>query len=327
MSTLLHVTNGDETYDRLKGHVEGSILPWREALVEGPPPHGEGDVQARASFLSAEYFVDHTQVERDLLEQARTLNDLGNYDEVVLWFDHDLFCFPNLLYLLNRVQGVQRCTLVDLPIEGLSSDTPATVRERFDTRRVVSPDLHTRAKEIWSAYSLPCPTELLVFLDDPEWGFRVHSHLLRFPAVKDGLSYLQRLLLLGIEEGHTDFSSLFRFYRASDGRCYGFGDLQIWRELTVLLMERLIDAPLATLHTDGLWRIPLTLTEYGRAVRRSSVKHHPRTTRWRGGVLLTTTRTWYWDEARRELVLLADPPDIVETWSRACHGTKRSSPN
>jgi hypothetical protein len=54
---MLHVTNGDSAVERLRAAgVDGDMLPWRDALHEGPVPAGLDPAQLRAErarFIAA----------------------------------------------------------------------------------------------------------------------------------------------------------------------------------------------------------------------------------------------------------------------------------
>src|SRR6266850_6811366 len=102
---MLHIHNGDSTAETAKkSNIPGEHLAWREAMVCGPTPTGlsaEEFLQLRAKHLSGAYGVSLEQCERDLRAQAEGLARFLGHEEVVLWFEHDLFCQVHLIYLLN----------------------------------------------------------------------------------------------------------------------------------------------------------------------------------------------------------------------------------
>ncbi|MFN2514194.1 MAG: RNA polymerase subunit sigma, partial [Pyrinomonadaceae bacterium] len=55
----------------------------------------------RARHLAVSYGVDQREAENGLLVQEERLAGFPAHDEVILWFEHDLFCQTNLIYLLN----------------------------------------------------------------------------------------------------------------------------------------------------------------------------------------------------------------------------------
>src|SRR6185295_3295255 len=101
---MLHIHNGDASAETAKNaRIPGEHLPWREALVCGPAP---ADLSAdqfrkvRAQHLAEGYSVKVAECERELGRQEEALERFGDHEEVVLWFEHDLFCQVHLVYLL-----------------------------------------------------------------------------------------------------------------------------------------------------------------------------------------------------------------------------------
>src|SRR5437588_8017450 len=93
---MLHVHNGESTAGTAKkADLPGEHLAWREALVCGPTPSGLSDDdfwQMRASHLSDAYGLRFEDCAKDLREPQAALGQFFDHDEVVLWFEHDLFC-------------------------------------------------------------------------------------------------------------------------------------------------------------------------------------------------------------------------------------------
>src|SRR5262245_52260120 len=100
---MLHITNGDSV--ALESAIEGQVLPWRDILHEGPAPAGltlDQMSEVRARYLAE---ADHAQ-ESEALAQLRhrdtTLLRASEHEEVVLWFEHDLFDQLQLIQLLDQ---------------------------------------------------------------------------------------------------------------------------------------------------------------------------------------------------------------------------------
>ena len=102
---MLHILNGGSTEETLRlTDVDGEFFSFRDALIDGPTPANVDAAtwrHVRAEHLSSGYGADFEECEKSLLEQEQTLNSSSAHDEVVLWFEHDLFCQLNLLYLLD----------------------------------------------------------------------------------------------------------------------------------------------------------------------------------------------------------------------------------
>jgi hypothetical protein len=102
---MLHIHNGDCSADTARqSSLAGEHFAWRESLITGPTPSGLSDNEwrrIRSKHLSEAYGVDVKECERGLSSQEETLASFAQHEEVVLWFELDLFCQVHLIYLLN----------------------------------------------------------------------------------------------------------------------------------------------------------------------------------------------------------------------------------
>ena len=105
---MLHIYNGDSAAGTARNsNFPGEHLAWREALVCGPTPSGLSEREfrgVRAKYLAEAYGANIEESEKQLREQAEALR-FSDHEEVVLWFEHDLFCQVHLIYLLNWFGG------------------------------------------------------------------------------------------------------------------------------------------------------------------------------------------------------------------------------
>src|SRR5258706_7689280 len=102
---MLHIHNGDSVLmTARRANLPGEQIAFRDTLVMGPIAEDDW-VESRARFLSEAYGEKLLRARNVLLEQERLLDAAATHDEVVLWFEHDLFCLVNFLYLLKRLAG------------------------------------------------------------------------------------------------------------------------------------------------------------------------------------------------------------------------------
>ena len=109
--SLLHVTNGESAGNTLRQTaLGGAVLPWQDALHEGPVPAlpRQELLRARAGFLAdcgwggrPALLSSLERRDRQLLEALR--DDL----RVVLWFEHDLYDQLQLLDVLALAHTVE----------------------------------------------------------------------------------------------------------------------------------------------------------------------------------------------------------------------------
>ena len=83
-------------------------MVWCDPLNEGPVPGGISEdelVRVRAGFLAPLTPHDVDDVAADLHGWHIAVDDSNAYDELVLWFEHDLFDQLNLIQLLTHLAG------------------------------------------------------------------------------------------------------------------------------------------------------------------------------------------------------------------------------
>ena len=326
---MLHVHNGDCSADILRrSGLPGEHLVWREALTAGPTP---ADASAdewhalRARHLAGAYGGDFGECRRALAAQEESLRGFRAHEEVVLWFEHDLFCQTLLVYLLDwfarREPGETRLSLVcvgEFPgvedFRGLGQLSPEQMASLFgDRREVGAPELQLGAAA-WRAYSSPDPraVEALLAGDTsalPYLRAALLRHLARFPSTRNGLGRVENLALDLIRGGHSEFPSLFQTFGRAEA-AYGLGDAQFWNDLRRLAEA---DRPLLVRGGRSGDEAPeefagstFELTAFGEAVRagRDDFVRANGIDTWLGGVHLSNDRElWRWNESAQQLVL------------------------
>src|SRR5437588_10322268 len=91
--STLHITNGSSAGDTLQTFVDGQVVLTHDVLHEGPAPRVGGDAwhATRARFLADTYDPHVDEIRADLARVDRTIADAVEHDDIVLWFEHDLF--------------------------------------------------------------------------------------------------------------------------------------------------------------------------------------------------------------------------------------------
>jgi hypothetical protein len=303
---VIHIHNGDITATvAQRSGIPGRHVSFRESLIAGPVPR-DVDVESRARFLSSGYGENLLRVRNDLLEQERTLDAAMKQDEIVLWFEHDLFCLVHLLKMLNRFGSHPRLTLVWCP-RPLADQEELPIL--FESRSAVAPAMLTLAREAWGAYTSPDPLSLNRIVKDAAGDFPflrdgMTLHASRFPSTRNGLGAVESRLLDTIAAGAADFATIFKHFDPEPPR-FGFGDAEILRVLrglasrSVPLLTVAGDEP-GTLPPKALFALtPVAETVLGGAVDFIAMDDPDE---WLGGVHLTRENVWRWDLQRREIV-------------------------
>jgi len=239
---VLHVLNGDETrrvFER--AGLAGDVLVWRDILVEGPVTADADAVpalDARAAFLAERLAIDRETYTRSAHEQAAGLDRARGHDEVVLWFEQDLFCAVNLWRVLDwfaRRPPAPRLSLVypsTDDVKGLGVLESERLAALFGERMPVTEETLALGRQAWAAYASADPLDAapLVDRDDAALPFvrgAFRCHLGRFPSVTNGLNELESATLAALRREPRDFGALFRDVTAHPRvRRHGMGDVQ-----------------------------------------------------------------------------------------------------
>jgi len=269
-------------------------------------------VEERALFLSEHYGEKLLRIRNELLEQELNLDKTREEEEIVLWFEHDLFCLVHLLYLFSRLSKARRITLIWSP-QPLGTQSEEDLFNLFQSRAAVVPAMSTAAALAWRAFTSDDTTSLNRFLgadvaDFPflRDGFLLHAS--RFPSTRNGLGEVERRAVEAIDAGATDFISLFTRFDSKPPR-FGFGDGEFLRHLKHLSSAAV---PVITIIGEEKANPPkalFTITPAGRNVIDGTVDfidinlgNGSQAGFWLGGAHLTRERMWRWDAALRQIV-------------------------
>jgi len=325
---MLHILNGKSTEDTLRqSSIPGEFFSFRDALISGPVPTGATESvwrSTRAAYLSQTYNGSLETIEQDLLRQSETLASFRDHDEVALWFEHDLFCHLNLIYLLSWFSQVKlestRLSLINIGafpgkpnFRGLGELNPEELAGLFTSRESVATDQIELASRAWAAFCSADPTaiEELLATDTSALPFLSRgfsAHLRRFPSTKNGLGRIENKSLELISQGHESFSELFLEFLKAEA-IYGLGDAQVWFSLVGLATakEPLVSSENGSDHSVLTNSFPcetkFKLTDRGRSVLNGEVDFLTinEIDEWLGGVHLQGHQVWRWDDQEKKL--------------------------
>ena len=121
-SSILHITNGDSTTDRInKLNFKGDIITWREMLCEGKTSVDVGSEnfwKTRFEFLKSSYKVSKQKFIDYTVKEYRNLCNQKEQDEIVLWFEYDLFCQINMLAVISWLKRYRKERQISLICSG-----------------------------------------------------------------------------------------------------------------------------------------------------------------------------------------------------------------
>ena len=331
---FLHVANGTCTTRTIESAgIPGALSIWADPLHEGPVPGGLTDAElldVRARYLGGPTEQGHLDAVNYLKQSRATIERHESYDELILWFEHDLFDQLNLIQLLtwirDRLPAAKVVSLVCIgsfpgrPLfKGLGELTADELAPLLDTRQRVSEAQYILAEQAWRALREPSP-EALDHLRQtdlsalPFLAAALKRFFEEYPSTTDGLSRTERRLLRLAAPGPLDLWAAFP--RMHDGEdAYYITDISL-----AALVETLSSAPVplitvtrsasadrpvpqgtAAADAAAAWASAdvVTLTDIGRAVLSGELDRVATTgmDRWLGGVHLENgADVWRWDD-------------------------------
>ncbi|MEO7997928.1 MAG: DUF1835 domain-containing protein [Gemmatimonadaceae bacterium] len=224
--TTLHITNGDSVAGTLNEFSSDAVLPWRDVLHDGPVP---GDVDAaalravRAQFLAERGWTSYDVVLADLTGRDAQLAAMGAGDEVVLWFEPDLYDQLQLMQILAQLYlkpAAARPTITivsaDELLGPLSKSELAKYIEKQRTVREVDLEI---AAQGWEAFTSSDNTLLRQFAETDHPLFAANSYsadssvvlphmhgairrlLQEYPSEKNGLSRSEQQIVDVLMQG------------------------------------------------------------------------------------------------------------------------------
>ncbi len=329
MTTIVHVVNGDATAAPLaEAELPGEILVWADALDRGPVlPLGDAEHRAaRAAYWGEALAQEPAAIDRALAAADAALDAAArDAEEIVLWYEHDLFdqlALVRVLARLGRVPPSAPLTLVsidrhpDVPdFQGLGQLEAYQLAALWPRRIPLAREALDEAAAAWLAVGAPDPravafltkrTRVLPFLAPA-----LERFLEELPDVANGLTRTEAAMVRAIEGGATTPAAMMRALHAGE-RMYYATDLTVWhalRALTaagILAVEGALAAALggppskATAALSGA-----SVTARGKEVLagRADRVAVAGIDDWRGGVrLLGHGPVWRFDPASRRVV-------------------------
>ena len=192
------------------------MLPWRDVLHEGPVRAGlclEALSRERAAFIADAGWGSFAEVLEQFEKRDAALRRAREHDEIVLWFEHDLYDQLQLVQVLDALgdRPGPPVSLVCEP-EYLGTMAPQRATELFALRNPVTRRHVAEATAAWAAFTSDNPRNLerLNIIALPFLPAALRRHLQEFPWTTDGLSLLERRILRALEAGPLTFPQLFR---------------------------------------------------------------------------------------------------------------------
>jgi RNA polymerase sigma factor (sigma-70 family) len=323
---MLHVLNGDSTRGIMeRSEIPGAYTVWADVLHEGPVPADLDDDQfreVRLRYLSAmDRWVKADQGEAQYRAWDARLASFAEYDEVVLWFEHDLFdqliLIRHLDWFARRDLGRTTLSLIcigEFPgiegFAGLGQLSPDQLASLLGTRQRVTVRQTELGRAAWRAFTSSDPTSIVRVLERdtsalPFLAGALVRFLEEYPAIGSGLPRTERQILDALARGLTTPVDLFLDSQKLEERIF-MGDATFW-----LRLEHLASGPRPLVRLIGqpthraFPKRAVELTDDGRRVFAGDADWIALDgiDRWLGGVhLVGHAVPWRWDVRAKRLV-------------------------
>lgn len=325
MTQRLNITNGDSAAGTLsEAGIAGKIVAWRDVLHEGPVDASltlNALSKQRARFISERGWGDFAHVSGNFAERDKVIQHLDYFDEVVLWFEDDLYDQLQLIQLLDFFSrgSPRRKKLTLIQVDGYIPPLSHAELLKLDAARTpVTAEQYAVAQKAWKAFGSDDPSEILRLLDEdltalPYLAPALRRHLEEFPSVANGLSRSEREALTAIEAGHATPVAAFLEVATKQESIF-LGDIIFYSYLERLSGKK---NPLLTWANGGAVVSPtaensrefvkreLKVTPLGRDVLAGGKDWQDinTATRWLGGVEIAPgVMGWRWDPKERVVV-------------------------
>lgn len=191
--TTLHILNGDSTLQKFnKVSIPGQCMVWREVLTQGPLFYqidSELFWEMRSQFMEEAYGAKLAGYRRKVISEFNKLKKF-NGEEIVLWFEYDLFCQINFIALMSYLLKKKKTCKVSMICVG---DYPGR-EQRVGLGQIPSTDYLT----LFSRRQVLLKKDLL--LADQVWMTFCGKQVDRLKQVKsDVFIYLEEALKMALQ--------------------------------------------------------------------------------------------------------------------------------
>ena len=278
----------------------GTHVAWRDALNDGPVPAGlslEETSALRARYQAERGYGNPIKLIHEFERRDEQIRHAAEFDEIVLWFEHDLYDQLQVLQTLTALEELDmepgRVAVVqsDHYLSGMTVDEIVPL---FAKRRNATPAIFKSARRSWERFTSNSPSDLFAAAGEDAIGLPYLRAALQrlceeYPWKRDGLSRSQRQALYAVAQGPGRPEELFARTQAREEASFlservfekmledlGAGDSALIEEEEGILVPTVLGR--RVLAGDGDW------------LDRRSID------RWIGGVRLLPENLTRWDD-------------------------------
>jgi len=299
---MLLVTNGSSAVGNLEAAgIPGEKLPWDDVLHDGPVPAGLDLPElstVRARFIADCGWAPAEEVREAFRRRDERLAASAGEDEVLLWFEHDLYDQLQLVQVLDWVAAAtrrpHRLTLI-CRAAYVANEPADSLHAAFEAREEVRAAALRLARRAWTAFRAPNPRALAGLLTEdggelPFLAAAVRRFLEEYPGSGDGLARSERQALIAVRSNPgVTARDLFASAVVREEPAY-LGDSSFFRYLEALRQD-----PYPLLAENGSGALHLSRAGEDVLDRRVDRVRLRGLERWYGGVRMTGGNVWRWN--------------------------------
>ncbi len=323
MSKLI-VTNGASGVACIRNaSIEGDIFSWDDVLHDGPVPGGydlKTLSELRARYISSLGWGAFEKVHQSFVDRDQIFTSAKDYDEFVLFFEHDLYDQLQLIQILFFFsESMAESSHVSLvyPPAFITYSTPEQLQSAFEARQKATGELFDAARLAWQAFTDESPENLEIEVAKKEPLLpHLYSSLKRlaeeFPDSETELSRTEHQILKALSGRVLNGEALFKIVQGMEEAAF-MGDWSFFMYLTDLTRG---DIPLVKISPkkdsgpqetkeynpliDGIYEI----TPAGESILRGEARKSQfiEIDRWIGGTYVTSLNFWRWNATESRFV-------------------------
>lgn len=232
MLNQIHILNGDALKYQLSDLPIDSVIVLREAFIEGPL-NEINFFKNRAQYINQKFNASLEEYKTRSEHELGRIKNLFPDQEIVLWFEYDLFCQCNLWYACKEILKIKGSPIVSWvhpqheEWSGFGKMNQEQLKHIFKERQIINQQELKILAGLWNAYASNEAKEIkskaqTLYACFPKLEATIQAHLDRTDS-----SFLLKLSQKYLKEiPEKDFKSFYLKFQKEQG-IYGFGDLHV----------------------------------------------------------------------------------------------------
>lgn len=217
-----HILNGDCLAEKFPKNLEGEIIIWREALIDGPVSDNNF-FENRKKFITENYDSE-SDYDELVVKEFQKIQNIPEDSDVFFWFEDDLFCQVNFWFLISSLNLNKKKIFRIFPKnkeKGFAESDENDLLELFDSAKEINDTERKLISNLWIDFqqnnlSKGSSSEIVRNLEELITANENRFNRTLENQIKD------------IQKTAESFEEVFKIFNQKYP-VYGFGDLQLKR--------------------------------------------------------------------------------------------------